>query len=637
ALAAAAFGFVLVRTVSGDWVLAGPLALIGLSIWLALRAQTGLLAEQDGLRRVASLGSVVLSPDLDENAAVGQLLATVADLLDATVVALRVTEPGGEQVVFTTDDRAHALLTDLATVGQPRVLALHECARGTVRDGLVVPLPADAPVTGTLLVADTVGASAVLGAVDLRVAISLAGQLTTMVHNARLNGTVRGQAHQARWEARHDSLTGLPNRLWMGEHLRRQPADRSYSILLLDLDGFKAVNDALGHSSGDDLLIDFAHRLRAIVPEDVIATRFAGDEFVCLVPGPVQRGMAVAVMACEHFQTASNIRGIRLSVTPSVGFAHHPTDGTDPEELLRAADVAMFRAKEDGSGVARFVVTDAEKAARKLRLGVDLREAINDERLTCVYQPVVSLRDGTVSHLEALARWQHPVLGPVSPEEFIALAEQGGLVRDLTLQVVRHAVRACGRWLAEGLDAGVAVNLYSQSLSDASMPADICTVLTEEGLAPHRFSVEITETTLLTDAGRALPLLAQFTAAGIGVAIDDFGTGYSSLAYLGRIPADVLKVDRSLVRNRDEARGGTILRAVIDLAASLGLKVIAEGIEDRGDYLWLRSIECELGQGYFIARPMPEEALADWCASWAITSHQLGLATPAYLSSTATR
>ncbi|HUG84463.1 MAG TPA: GGDEF domain-containing protein, partial [Euzebya sp.] len=386
ALAAAAFGFVLVRTVSGDWVLAGPLALIGLSIWLALRAQTGLLAEQDGLRRVASLGSVVLSPDLDENASVGQLLATVADLLDATVVGLRVTEPCGEQVVFTTDDRAHALLADLATVGQPRVLAPHECAGGAVRDGLVVPLPADAPVTGTLLVADTVGASAVLGAVDLRVAISLAGQLATMVHNARLNGTVREQAQQARWEARHDSLTGLPNRLWMGEHLRRQPADRPYSILLLDLDGFKSVNDALGHSSGDDLLIDFARRLQAIVPEDVIATRFAGDEFVCLVPGPVQRGMAVAVMAREHFQTASSIRGIRLSVTPSVGFAHHPTDATDPEELLRAADVAMFRAKEDGSGVARFVVTDAEKAARKLRLGVELREAVNDERLTCVYQ-----------------------------------------------------------------------------------------------------------------------------------------------------------------------------------------------------------------------------------------------------------
>ncbi|WP_370326525.1 EAL domain-containing protein [Euzebya sp.] len=631
ALSSAAFTFVFVHTAGDEWVLVGPLLFIALSIWLAFRAETDLLAEREGLQRVAELGAVVIDPSLDEEGAVRALLREVGTLLEAEVVGLRLTEPGGEVVVFATDGRAEALFADMAPVSEPRVLSAEDCG-GVVRDGLVVPLPPDAPVTGSLLVAEGEGEAASLGLPELRVAATLAGQLATMVHNARLTGVVRAQARQAGWEARHDPLTQLPNRLWLDEHLATVTADEHYSLLLLDLDGFKTVNDALGHSSGDELLVDFATRLVATMPADAMITRFAGDEFVCLLPGPIERGLEVATATRAHFQSPSNIRGMHLSVLPSIGLSHHPTDGTDTEELIRAADVAMFRGKRDQSGVARFAVEDAEHAARQFRLAGDLREAIRGEHLTCVYQPIVDTATGAVHHLEALARWHHPVLGPVSPDEFIVLAEQGGLIRELTMHVARQAARACRRWLADGLAAGVAVNLSPQSLSDASIPYAVKAILAEEGLPAEHFAVEITETTLLTDAGRALPLLAEFEAAGISVAIDDFGTGYSSLAHLGRIPVDVLKVDRSLVQNRRGRRGGTILRAVIDLAAALGLTVVAEGIEDREDYLWLRDAGCALGQGYFMGRPMVEEDLRGWRESWSGVAAELRDVRPRHLA-----
>lgn len=420
--------------------------------------------------------------------------------------------------------------------------------------------------------------------------------------------------------ALHDALTGLPNRVLFRTRTQHAiagagRAGTGVAVMLLDLDRFKEINDTLGHHYGDEVLRQVGERLSGLLGEDDTVARLGGDEFAILLRSVETPAAGVAVAAAvrraiaEHFDVA----GVRLELGASVGIASFPEHGQDVDVLMQRADVAMYQAKEGRTGVERYVPELDGNSVQRLALAGDLRAALECEEFVLHYQPKVDLRTNAVSGAEVLLRWAHPVHGWLPPDEFIPLAEHTGLIVPLTNYVLDHALRQMGAWRAQGLDIGVAVNLSARTLIERDLPDRIEAMCHRWAVPTDRLILEITESMVVADPARALPILARLHELGVEIAVDDFGTGFSSMDYLKRLPVKEVKIDRSFVTTMaTDARDAAIVRCTIDLARSLGLRVVAEGVESPDVRARLTSMGCDHAQGYSFSRALPQAELAAW-------------------------
>ena len=438
----------------------------------------------------------------------------------------------------------------------------------------------------------------------------------------RAEEQLRRQAEINRHQALHDSLTGLPNRTLFHDRVARalveaQRGGGDLAVLMMDLDRFKEVNDTLGHASGDRLLQEVARRLLdALRAGDSIA-RLGGDEFGILLPGALP---TAAIEVVERIRHAVNrpimLDGLPVTVDASVGIAFHPADGDDVNVLLQRADVAMYVAKETHSGYAIYSCDDDRHEPTRLSLVGELRRAIDERELTLHYQPKVALRSGRVTGVEALVRWRHPERGLIMPDEFIPVAQKTGLIKPLTHYVIDEALRQCSAWGRRGHAVRVAVNISPRSLIDIEFPGDVELLLGKWGVANDLLELEITEDAIVADPQRVRAVLEQLNGMGIRLAVDDFGTGYSSLAYLTRLPIDEIKIDRSFITSMSSSKDDAIIvRSTIELGRNLGLKVVAEGVEDARTWTRLRDLGCDIAQGYHVSRPVPPDELTAWLES----------------------
>lgn len=420
-------------------------------------------------------------------------------------------------------------------------------------------------------------------------------------------------------QALHDALTDLPNRNLLQDRLDQalHSAERkqvTVALFILDLDRFKEVNDTLGHHYGDELLQEVGRRVSGTLRESDTVARMGGDEFAVLLP---ETDYADAAHCAERIiatlDESISIYGMQLEARPSIGIAFYPEHGSDSDTLLQHADVAMYQAKRNRLGHCIYEQLKDPHSMRRLTMISELRAAIEAFDLVLHYQPKIDLRTRTTTGVEALVRWQHPTLGLLPPVEFIELAEQSGLITPLTHWVVNEALRQIRVWQQQGLDLSVAVNLSAHSLHDPRFVEQIAADLERSGVAGTRLEIELTETAMMTDMDRALEIFERFNALGVRLSIDDFGTGMSSLSYLKRLPAYMLKIDKSFVMDMvEDENNAVIVRSIIDLAHNIGRKVIAEGVQDRDALQVLQILGCDMAQGYFLSRPRSADDLVEW-------------------------
>ncbi len=438
----------------------------------------------------------------------------------------------------------------------------------------------------------------------------------------------RAQAVQAadalQHQVLHDALTGLPNRTLLHDRLahtlRLMERDASsLALLLLDLDRFKEVNDTLGHQAGDALLRQVAARMRDAVRASDTVARLGGDEFAVLLPGAERDG---AVHAAQTLLAALvspvTVEGQTVHVGVSIGIAVTPAHGHEAAVLLRHADVAMYIAKRGGSGYAVYDPRHDGYSTGRLMREAELRQALATHELVLHYQPLVDLRTGQTTGVEALVRWTHPTHGLLAPDAFIPLAEQTGLIVPLTRWVLEQVVAQQAAWARAGRPLAVAVNLSVRTLHDERLPETLAWLLRRSAIAPEQVTLEITESVLMADPAQAHAVLTRLSALGVRVAIDDFGTGYSSLAYLKQLPVDAVKIDKSFVQSMgatETTKDTAIVRSIIELGHNLGLMVVAEGIEDRETWAHVRALGGDVAQGYYMSRPLPLPSLDRWLAS----------------------
>ena len=504
--------------------------------------------------------------------------------------------------------------------GSPRLQRYLE-GRG-VTHAMVAPLPGEERVIGAIMLANRFGVVRSFGHDDLRLLDTLANNASVALQYDRLEQAVSQLSdlqEQLHHQAYHDPLTSLANRALFTDNVREALAapPGEVGVLFIDLDDFKTVNDSLGHQAGDELLIAAASRLRACLrPEDVVA-RLGGDEFAVLVEDGHDAETAAVIVArriMDAFALPVSVGSESVSVYVSVGISTSHTRGATAEELIRDADVAMYKAKTTGKG--RFQVFHPSMGAAVLErhgLKEELRLAIERRELTLYFQPIVDLHTGELVAEEALVRWEHPRRGLVGPSEFVPLAEETGLILSLGQYVLDSASRQAHAWQvqrempgATGPEVSVHVNLSAVELRDPQLIERVRSTLRRTGVDPRRLVFEITETLLLDEPERALATIAEMRALGVRFALDDFGTGYSSLSYLHTLPLDMLKIAKSFVDGL--ARGGreaSFVRMIIELARTLGVAVIAEGIETQEQANALVALECEYGQGYYLGRPRP--------------------------------
>ncbi|MEU5702544.1 putative bifunctional diguanylate cyclase/phosphodiesterase [Streptomyces aurantiacus] len=420
-------------------------------------------------------------------------------------------------------------------------------------------------------------------------------------------------------EQLRDPLTGLPNRQWLLERTWRALDDAERigarsALMLIDLDRFRSVNDTLGHLAGDRLLLQIADRLRVALPRGAEAARLGGDEFAVLLP--VADSTTSATRVARGLVTALgsplDLDGLTLVLEASAGLAVFPDHALDAEGLLRRADVAMYQAKRDRTGVEVYESKRDSNTPDRLGLLGDLRRALDAGDVELHYQPKVRF-DGQVAGLEALVRWVHPERGKVPPDEFIAIAESSGLMPHLTEYVLEAALAQVARWRAQGLRVPVAVNVSPRDVHTPGFAGSVAARLARHGVPAGALQLEITEHVLLEDPQRAADTLAALTAHGVKMSLDDFGTGYSSLVHLRRLPVSELKIDRSFVaRLAVDTEDAEIVRCTVDLAHSLGLLVVAEGVEDDETWERLRDLRCDAVQGWLVAAAMPPEEATAW-------------------------
>jgi len=478
-----------------------------------------------------------------------------------------------------------------------------------------------------ILAARLIVISAALG---MLIAIGLFARARRRVLITELERTsLRSQVDERGFEAEHDELTGLLNRRGFFTRLGESIGGRGahVAVLLLDLDGFKEINDTLGHASGDALLRQIGSRLHGALRERDEIARLGGDEFAVLVDASRTGTGDVSEIGHRVRETLTapfEVAGLSLQVRASVGVAVFPEHGTTADELLRLADIAMYQAKQNRTGLSVYHSSVDPRGGQALQLSSELDRALDEGELVVHYQPKADVHTGAITGVEALVRWQHPERGLLPPDAFVPIAERNGLIRRLTLQVIRSALSQQSSWLAEGIDVPLAVNLSIANLLDADLPRDIATLLDDLRVRPGKLKLEITESYLVTDPTLIHSNIQQLCDHGVGLALDDFGTGYSSLTHLRRLPIDEIKIDRSFIQDLEtDSDDAAIVQSTIDLAHSLNLTVVAEGVETAVTWSRLRDFGCDQAQGYFLARPMPAQLLTAWLVRRAATAPAL--------------
>jgi diguanylate cyclase (GGDEF)-like protein len=553
--------------------------------------------------------------------------ADVAEVLLAAGdgAPLRTTHgPGDHRVTMEPADRAIADelagLVDADTpvisltppFGSPHLRA-HMQARG-IRHAMIAMLPGEERTIGTIMLANRVGLERSFGADDLRLLEALANNASVALQYDRLEQAVtklRLLQEQLHHQAYHDPLTDLPNRTLFMERVRDELTNggSQLAVLFVDVDDFKTVNDSLGHAVGDALLVSVAERLqRCVRPGDTVA-RLGGDEFAVMIPGveePLEDGRAVATRILHEFELPVEAGAELVSVHLSVGIADSRQSGDDSDALIRNADVAMYQAKSKGK--ARFELFEPQMAAAILRrhdFKEELAKAIEREQMVVQYQPIVALDSGCIVAAEALVRWEHPARGLVPPAEFVPLAEETGLIVPLGRHVLREACRQARRWQdaePHGEPLRMHVNLSVAELRDPGLVENVLGAVHDAGIDPGQLVIEITESQLL--AAASVDRFHELRQLGVRIALDDFGTGYSSLSYLHSLPLDTLKIAKPFIDGLTSGRReSSFVGMIVDLARTLELEVIAEGIETAEQLAALRELRAGLGQGYFLGRP----------------------------------
>jgi diguanylate cyclase (GGDEF)-like protein len=460
------------------------------------------------------------------------------------------------------------------------------------------------------------------------------GQLANAFN--RMGTEISAREEQIRFQGTHDSLTSLPNRvlfldrlaLWIAGARRHGTL---VGMVMMDLDRFKEINDTLGHSLGDDLLVEIGRRLRQTIRESDTVARLGGDEFAVMfesAAAPI--AVEVAQRIGRALEAPFTLGGISIEVKASLGIALFPLHAEDAGTLMTRAEVAMYQAKRSQEAFALYEPGRDEHSLRRLAILSELRQAVAQDALELHFQPKIDIATERAIHAEALVRWRHPVHGMMPPDEFIPLAEQSGNIGIVTKWVLGRAIAECAGWNRAGCDLGVAVNLSALDLYDAGLPTLISGLLHDAGLDPSKLVLEITESAVMKDAAYALKTLRDVKARGIILAIDDFGTGYSSLAHLKRLPLDELKIDKSFVINLSEeaTEDGVIVRSTVDLGHNMGLKVVAEGVETDDAYGILKRFGCDMAQGFFISRPLPSPQFLAWMEKSAWGRRSRALPTP---------
>ncbi len=483
-----------------------------------------------------------------------------------------------------------------------------------ISGAIVAPVRVDDVVVGTLLVANRRGSSRAWSKDDLTMLETLANHAGVALHNSQQADELAAQRDELERRATHDALTGLANRVLFKQRLAEAieaAAPAGGAVLLMDLDRFKEVNDTLGHHNGDQLLREVAERLAAQFKDDALVARLGGDEFAVLLPrGELADVVEAAERILAAFQAPFDVQNVSVQVENSVGICRFPASGDDADTLLRRADVAMYQAKATHTRYAIYEPRHDPYSEARLALLGELRRAIESRELTCAYQPQANAKTGQIEGVEALVRWRHPQRGELPPEEFVGLAEHSEVIHALTRFVLDTAIAQGAAWRRDGLEVRVAVNLSARSLHDASLADDIARMLSDHGLEPSALELEITETSIEADPAGTEGLLERLHAMGIGIAIDDFGTGYSAFSYLQRLPVDEIKIDRSFVIGMEgDRRKQQIVRSTIQLGHNLGLRVVAEGVENEQTLRRLARLGCDVVQGYFVARPMSADMI----------------------------
>jgi len=427
---------------------------------------------------------------------------------------------------------------------------------------------------------------------------------------------IRCQVEEIERSASHDSLTELPNRLAFGERtaalLDAEPSG-AFAVLHLDVDRFGEVNETLGHDRGDELLRQLATRLASSLRDGALLARLDADEFGVLLPGlGVEQASAVAMRLRAVADAPFHLSGVPVGVELSAGLAAAPAHGSTVETLLQHADVALSQAKRQRSGYAVYDPALDTRDTERLTLLGELRDALEREELVLFFQPRARLRSGEIRGVEALVRWRHPVRGLLAPGAFVPAAEHTGLIRPLGRYVLERALRQQAAWRRAGVDLEVGVNLTMVDLLDTALPDEVAALLRREGVQAHRLVAEITESSLMADPARVHDVVTRLSALGVRIAVDDFGTGYSSFAYLSRLPVDEIKIDRSFVQAMTvRPEDASIVASIVDLARSLGLECVAEGVETQEHWEALRRLRCDDAQGYLLGQPMPADEVAE--------------------------
>jgi diguanylate cyclase (GGDEF)-like protein len=463
---------------------------------------------------------------------------------------------------------------------------------------------------GVVLLLD-LGALFAAAALVIVTGVTIGRYQRRLLHDSEIN----------RYQALHDSLTDLPNRVLFNDRcgVALRASHRSgveVAALILDLDRFKDVNDTLGHQYGDELLLQVADRLTTTLREADTVARLGGDEFAILLPiSGWENAIEVAERIGTSLQSPFTIHDVALDVEASIGIAVAAA-GDDVDTLMRHADVAMYEAKGSHRPFARYESSRDDNSRTRLALLGDLRRAIGAGELILHYQPKIDATTCSVTSVEALVRWQHPTRGLIMPDEFIPIAENTAIIHPLTSAVLRIALIQARRWADDGRPIPIAVNISAHSLLDKAFPTEIAHLLKTYAVPPSLLTLELTESAIMRDPNAAVSVLRSIHALGVELSVDDFGTGYSSMSYLKTLPVQEIKVDHSFViAMNSEPDNAVIVRSTIELGHNLGLRVVAEGVEDSATSAVLREIGCDSLQGYGICRPVPVEELNRWLAS----------------------